>query len=357
MSVHVTARVWKHKTVRGSDLVVLLRLADDADESGFCWPSIAALADDCGIEERQLRRSLRTLEDAGEIAVLTGQGRGHVSAYMVLTGLDVRARAERLTTLEQRAVDLNVMLKARRERGRESPLSGRRKGVTNDRFQDDEKGSRMTALHDKKGSSTTEKRGHVGQIKGDMSIGDFGSTEPDRKLNHHHDPSCDPPPPPPTPTAPDPDAAGAAGGGGGGKQAPSAQPDGPPEPASATTARLAAYGAVTASSYADVPLSVAEAAISQAERKHDARDRAALACRLLDKYRSGTWTPPPDTPPPGSAAPPSPTRVSSREIAEADIPGAERAVWLRRFRAAPPADQPGVIERFRREVLDQRSPP
>lgn len=279
MSVHVTARVWKHKRVRGSDLVVLLRLADDADESGFCWPSVAALAEDCGLEERQLRRSLRALEEADEIAVVTGRGRGNVSAYMVLTGLDAPTRVARLVALEQRATELNAMLRTRRDRAAEA-----RKGDAKDPIPPTKKGTQKTPLRDEKGSSVVNKRGHVGQKKGDMAIGDFGSGEPKRNLTHHHDPSCDPSDHDHHPSIPD--AADAADGGGDGERE--------------TLTLLQQAGVVTAASFGDVPPDVAAAAIAHAKLHKDAAKPGklgALVFGLLTRWREGAWTPPPPQPP------------------------------------------------------------
>ena len=45
--------------------LVLMALADAADDQGACWPSIATLARKCTVSTRTVQRSLRTLIDSG----------------------------------------------------------------------------------------------------------------------------------------------------------------------------------------------------------------------------------------------------------------------------------------------------
>jgi len=67
MSVKVMARVWAHSQTAGGELLVLLALADFANDAGECWPSIPVLARKARLTERQTRRVLTKLEEAGEI--------------------------------------------------------------------------------------------------------------------------------------------------------------------------------------------------------------------------------------------------------------------------------------------------
>lgn len=53
----------------GNEKVVLLALADHADENGSCWPSMRRLAEKACIAERTVRRILITLEEGGFVAV------------------------------------------------------------------------------------------------------------------------------------------------------------------------------------------------------------------------------------------------------------------------------------------------
>lgn len=67
MSVRVSAWAWK-QPLGGSDKLVLLALADQANDAGCCWPWQSTLAGKCGISERTLQTRLASLELGGYIA-------------------------------------------------------------------------------------------------------------------------------------------------------------------------------------------------------------------------------------------------------------------------------------------------
>ena len=67
VSVKVMARVWEHSQRKDGELLVMLALADFANDAGECWPSIPVLAHKARLTERQTRRDLTKLEEAGEI--------------------------------------------------------------------------------------------------------------------------------------------------------------------------------------------------------------------------------------------------------------------------------------------------
>lgn len=68
MSVHVTSWVLRHSPATLGDRLVLLVLADKADEDGTnAWPSVATIASESRLSERQAQRCLRNLESAGAI--------------------------------------------------------------------------------------------------------------------------------------------------------------------------------------------------------------------------------------------------------------------------------------------------
>ena len=58
----------------GTDLLVLLALADIADDNGECWPSLGYLGRKCRVDIRTVRRRIRSLEELGEVVVLVGGG-------------------------------------------------------------------------------------------------------------------------------------------------------------------------------------------------------------------------------------------------------------------------------------------
>ena len=88
MSIQVMSRVWDKSGACESSLLVLLALADRANEDGVAWPGLATVSQCARINERHTRRILRRLEETGEIYVASGAGRTHTSMYLVCVGLN-----------------------------------------------------------------------------------------------------------------------------------------------------------------------------------------------------------------------------------------------------------------------------
>lgn len=76
---------WKHSAATGSTRLVLLALADHANENFEAWPSQSTLARLARVTDRQVRNALRWLEGAGEIAVVRTGVRG-VKVYRITCG-------------------------------------------------------------------------------------------------------------------------------------------------------------------------------------------------------------------------------------------------------------------------------
>ena len=95
MSIRVMTRVWEHATYKEGALLTLLALADYADDNGVCWPGQPELSHKARLGERQLRNVLHMLEGKGEIVSVPGRGRGNVTVYCVLSGLDGETREAR----------------------------------------------------------------------------------------------------------------------------------------------------------------------------------------------------------------------------------------------------------------------
>jgi helix-turn-helix protein len=102
MSIKVMTRVWDHSRHKGSQLVLLLALADHADDDGVCWPATPHLAQKIRMSERQTQRILDTLIASKEIAHLPGNGRGHPSHYAVLVGMNREQHARSLAKLREK---------------------------------------------------------------------------------------------------------------------------------------------------------------------------------------------------------------------------------------------------------------
>lgn len=80
-------RVWEHSKHGGGTLLVLLALADYANDNGVCWPDVATLAVKARLTDRQVSNVLNDLIKDGDLAVVPGRGRGKHSTYAVLVGL------------------------------------------------------------------------------------------------------------------------------------------------------------------------------------------------------------------------------------------------------------------------------
>lgn len=75
MSLDATRWAWQQQAAKGTAKLVLLSLADRADESHQCYPSISRLTADTGMDRKTVLRNLKTLEQAGLIEASRQFGR------------------------------------------------------------------------------------------------------------------------------------------------------------------------------------------------------------------------------------------------------------------------------------------
>ena len=86
MSIQWMNRVWQSAPVQGNLLLLLLKLADNANEDGVCFPGRSYLARSCRVSERTIPRLVQYLEVAGQIAVRRQVGRSNRNRYYLLIG-------------------------------------------------------------------------------------------------------------------------------------------------------------------------------------------------------------------------------------------------------------------------------
>ncbi len=67
MSIRVMSYVWDIPEFKGSDKLVMLCLADHADDDGLCWPSIDTIARKSGVSPTTVKATLKKLEAGGWI--------------------------------------------------------------------------------------------------------------------------------------------------------------------------------------------------------------------------------------------------------------------------------------------------
>lgn len=74
MSVRVLSWVWDHSGAKGNDLLVLLAIADNANDEGTAYPGVTLLARKTKLHSRTVQRSLRTLRTHGELKIEFNKG-------------------------------------------------------------------------------------------------------------------------------------------------------------------------------------------------------------------------------------------------------------------------------------------
>lgn len=75
MSIRIMSEVWKLK-LPDSPMLLLLALADWANDDGVCWPSISKLADKTNKSERTLQRAIQELVKDGHLTRQENPGKG-----------------------------------------------------------------------------------------------------------------------------------------------------------------------------------------------------------------------------------------------------------------------------------------
>jgi len=81
------AYVWENSKQTASKLLMLLALADAANDQGYCWPAVGTLALKTRMSERNARYLLRQLEESGDISTVEPGGKHqHDSSVYFLQG-------------------------------------------------------------------------------------------------------------------------------------------------------------------------------------------------------------------------------------------------------------------------------
>lgn len=171
MANAVLHRVWEHSQLRGAARCLMLLLADVADQRGVAYPGKSFIADKIKESEDYTDKLIEKAVEAGELFKIAGKGRGHVTRFAVLCGLN----------------DLQI---------------AQIKGVLQDPFSIPQKGHPSTPIPE-------EKRGKVIPIKGVLPSDKRGTLldakqvtfeayecpeTPLVKNEIHHDPDHDPSP-------------------------------------------------------------------------------------------------------------------------------------------------------------------
>lgn len=86
MSVRVSTLVWGRSQAKGHVLLLMLSLADQANDDGYCWPKQATLARRLRLGgDRAVRKAIAAAEEMGELSIIhrTHEGRYIGNAYQI----------------------------------------------------------------------------------------------------------------------------------------------------------------------------------------------------------------------------------------------------------------------------------
>ena len=82
MSTIIMTACWPLQGMSPAQKAVLVSLADNANDDGVCWPSVARIAERTCLSERAVRNALRWLE---QVHVLTAHQRAGRSTWYTVS--------------------------------------------------------------------------------------------------------------------------------------------------------------------------------------------------------------------------------------------------------------------------------
>jgi hypothetical protein len=84
VSIKVTNWVWRRSEARNGARLVMLALADRADDDGLAWPSIDDLCERTQLSPRAVQKGIAKLVEIGELQVESGGGRRVRNRYRIV---------------------------------------------------------------------------------------------------------------------------------------------------------------------------------------------------------------------------------------------------------------------------------
>jgi hypothetical protein len=84
MSISIIDRVWHYSKARKGELLMLLAIADFANDDGEAWPSVPTLAKKSRLSERQAQYALRRLVKSGELKLSKNKGPRGCHVYHIV---------------------------------------------------------------------------------------------------------------------------------------------------------------------------------------------------------------------------------------------------------------------------------
>lgn len=84
MSVRMLSRVWDCSRHTGNDLLMMLAIADFADDDGRAYPSVARLAEKCRMTSRNANKVIAVLRNGGELEIRQNEGPKGTNLYRIV---------------------------------------------------------------------------------------------------------------------------------------------------------------------------------------------------------------------------------------------------------------------------------
>jgi hypothetical protein len=75
MSNRILTLAWNARGLTPTEKIILVRLADRADNDGHCFPGHKSLADDCGLTVRTVQSALPKIKSKGHVTINEDTGR------------------------------------------------------------------------------------------------------------------------------------------------------------------------------------------------------------------------------------------------------------------------------------------
>lgn len=95
MAVKYMTRVWENSKQEGGRLLVLIAMADNANNNGFSWYGVPKIAKMARLGDRWTRQAINDLVEARELAKIE-RGTGRSNAYIVMLGTTLEEWTEGL---------------------------------------------------------------------------------------------------------------------------------------------------------------------------------------------------------------------------------------------------------------------
>jgi len=110
MSVHWSDRVWRLSQQTGNALLLMLAIADNANDYGVAWPGYGTLAKKTRLSSRTIQRMIDRLNDKRELATHAGGGGPRdTNTYVILLGREPEEIDGIIKSIQLKGVNLSLL--------------------------------------------------------------------------------------------------------------------------------------------------------------------------------------------------------------------------------------------------------